>query len=483
MSVLQGLQPEEVFRFFEEICGIPHTSYHEKEISDYCVRFAEERGLFCSRDEMGNVLIVAEATPGYEEEDTIIIQGHLDMVGDKEAGCTLDMEKDGVKLQVDGDYIRAEGTTLGGDDGIAVAYALAVLDADSIPHPRLEVVLTVCEEVGLLGATAMDLSMCRGRRLINIDSEIEGVLTAGCAGGRRAECRIPVRWTEATGLPHVITLDGLAGGHSGTEIHKGRANANLILGRFLLLLQKKMSVRISALFGGAKENVIPKDGKLLLMLKPGEEDILMEVTGEFYRQMEAEYGTADPNIHLSVSVEKERSGRVLDTESAKKVIAALTLAANGVQAMSMDLPGLVETSLNLGVTDLTEDELVLKFSVRSSVPSAKEHVAGKLELLTELLGGTVTFQGDYPAWTYARDSAFRDLCVRIFEEQYGKKPEIQAIHAGLECGILSGKLEGLDCISFGPDQIDIHTPNEHLSISSVGRVWEYLKAILAAKQA
>ena len=481
MSVLQGLQPEAVFRFFEEICSIPHTSYHEKEISDYCVRFAEERGLFCSQDEMGNVLIAAEATPGYEEEDTIIIQGHLDLVGDKVAGCTLDMEKEGLKLQVDGDYIRAEGTTLGGDDGIAVAYALAVLDADDIPHPRLEVVLTVCEEVGLLGAAAMDLSQCRGRRLINIDSEIEGVLTAGCAGGRRVECRIPVQWTEETGFPHVITLDGLVGGHSGTEIDKGRANANLILGRFLLLLQKKMPVRLSALFGGAKENVIPKDGKLLLMLKPGEEDILMEVTGEFHRQMEAEYGTADPDIHLSVSVEKERSGRVLDPESAKKVIAALTLAPNGVQAMSMDLPGLVETSLNLGVMDLTENELVLKFSVRSSVPSAKEHVAGKLELLTDLLGGTVTFQGDYPAWTYARDSALRDLCVRIFEEQYGKKPEIQAIHAGLECGILSGKIEGLDCISFGPDQIDIHTPNEHLSISSVGRVWEYLKAILAAK--
>lgn len=482
MSVLQGLQPEAVFRFFEEICGIPHTSHHEKAISDYCVRFAEERGLFHTQDEMGNVLILSDATPGYEDEETIIIQGHLDMVGDKTADCTLDMEKEGLELLVDGDYIRARGTTLGGDDGIAVAYALAVLDADDIPHPGLEVVLMVCEEVGLLGASAMDLSMCRGRRLINIDSEVEGVLTVGCAGGRRAECRIPVKWTTEQGLPHVITLDGLMGGHSGTEIDKGRANANVLLGRYLSLLQEKMPLRIAALFGGARENVIPKDGKLLLMLKPGEEDMLMEVTEEFHRQMKAEYGTADPDIHLSVSVEKERAGRVLDPESAEKVTAALALSPNGVQAMSMDLPGLVETSLNLGVMDLTEEGLILKFSVRSSVPSAKEQVSGKLKVLTELLGGTVLFTGDYPAWTYARESALRDLCVRVFEEQYGKKPELQAIHAGLECGILSGKIEGLDCISFGPDQIDIHTPNEHLSISSVGRVWEYLKAILAAKQ-
>lgn len=481
MGVLSGLEPAPVFRFFEEICGIPHTSHHEKALSDHCVKFAEERGLFCRQDEMGNLLIVAEATPGYEKEDTIIIQGHLDMVGDKTADCGLDMEKEGLRLRVDGDYISAEGTTLGGDDGIAVAYALAVLDADDIPHPRLEVVLTVCEEVGLLGATAMDLSLCKGRKLLNIDSEIEGVLTAGCAGGRRAECRIPVTRTEETGLPHIFTLEGLVGGHSGTEIDKGRANANVLLGRFLLILQEMTDFRIVSMSGGAKENVIAKDGRMTLLLKAGEEEHLMQAVEEFHRQMDAEYGTADPDIHMKVSVGRELTCSVLDETSAKKVVAALNLMPGGIQAMSMDIPGLVETSLNLGVLHLEEDALCLWFSIRSSVASAKELTAGKVQMLTELLGGTVKFQGDYPAWTYVRNSKLRDLCMEIFEKQYGKKPEVQALHAGLECGILSGKIAGLDCISFGPDQLDIHTPNERLSISSVGRVWEFLKAILAAK--
>lgn len=481
MGVLSGLEPVSVFHYFEEICGIPHTSHHEKALSDYCVRFAEERGFFCSQDEMGNLLIVAEATPGYEDEDTIIIQGHLDMVGDKTADCGIDMEKEGLKLRVDGDYVSAEGTTLGGDDGIAVAYALAVLDAKDIPHPRLEVVLTVCEEVGLLGATAMDLSLCRGRKLLNIDSEVEGVLTAGCAGGRRAECRIPVSRTQGTGLPHIFTMEGLLGGHSGTEIDKGRANANVLLGRFLMILQEHTAYQIVSMSGGVKENVIAKDGRMTLLLRAGEEEKLMQAVEEFHSQMDAEYGTADPDIHLKVSVGREVTCSVLDEESAQKVVEALNLMPEGIQAMSMDIPGLVETSLNMGVMRLEEEELTIWFSIRSSVASAKERTARKVQMLTELLGGTVKYQGDYPAWSYARNSKLRDLCVDVFEKQYGRKPEVQALHAGLECGILSGKIKGLDCISFGPDQLDIHTPNEHLSISSVGRVWEFLKAILAAK--
>ncbi|MBS6396935.1 MAG: aminoacyl-histidine dipeptidase [Clostridiales bacterium] len=481
MSVLQHLEPKPVFRFFEEICSIPHISHHEQELSDYCVAFARERGLFCSQDEMGNVLIVGEATPGYEQEDTVILQGHLDMVGDKAEGCDLDMEKEGLRLLIDGDYVTAEGTTLGGDDGIAVAYALALLDAEDIPHPRLEVVLTVCEEVGLLGASAMDLSMCRGKRLLNVDSEMEGVLTVGCAGGRRAKCRIPMNRVPGQGLLCRLVLKGLAGGHSGTEIDKGRANANVLLGRVLMLLRDRVPCALVSLAGGAKENVIPKDGRLELLVKPDQLEELKAVIEEFHRQMGSEYGTADPDICLELIKGEEKECQALDAASLDKVAAALNLMPNGVQAMSMDLPGLVETSLNMGVVELEGEELVLRFSIRSSVPSAKEQLAAKVQLLTRMLGGETLFQGDYPAWPYARESGLRDLCISVFEAQYGRKPEVQTLHAGLECGILSDKIEGLDCISFGPDQLDIHTPNERLSISSVGRVWEYIKAVLAAK--
>lgn len=481
MGVLSGLKPEPVFRYFEEICGIPHTSYHEKQLSDYCVAFAKDRGLFCTQDEMGNVLIVAEATLGYEDAEPVMIQGHLDMVGDRAEGCSKDLEKEGLELYLDGDYIRAKGTTLGGDDGIAVAYALAVLDAEDIPHPRLEVVFTVCEEVGLLGATAMDFSGCQARQLLNIDSEIEGVLTAGCAGGRRAQCYIPVSREAGAGVVCTLSLEGLVGGHSGTEIDKGRANANVLLGRMLLLLKQKMSYGLVSLSGGVKENVIPKSGRAVILVRETSLAQVQEMVEEFHRQMEAEYGTADPDIRLVLTVGETKEDRVLTEEALQRVICALNLMPNGIQAMSMDLPGLVETSLNMGVLELTEEELELRLSIRSSVASAKECTARKVELLTEQLGGHVEFMGDYPAWPYARKSKLRDRCVDIFKRQYGYEPQIQALHAGLECGILSGKLEGLDCISFGPDQIDIHTPNEHLSISSVERVWEFLKAILAEK--
>ena len=483
MGVLSGLEPEPVFRYFEEICGIPHTSHHEKALSDYCVRFAKERGYNCMQDEMGNVIIIAEATPGYEDVEAVIVQGHLDMVGDKAEGCDIDMEKEGPRIYIDGDYIRADGTTLGGDNGIAVAYALALLDAKdgSIPHPRVEVVLTVCEEVGLLGASAMDFYPCRARRMINIDSEVEGILTAGCAGGRRARCHIPVKRIQCTGLRCKLELTGLLGGHSGMEIDKGRANGATLLGRFLMLLKECMPYDLVSLAAGAKENVIPKSGSAVILIAPEEEGALRRAIERFMDCMEAEYGKADPGIRLELTVGKAGAFPALDKVSRSRVLTALNLMPNGVQAMSMDLPGLVETSINMGVAELAEDELILRQSIRSSIASAKEMISRKVTLLAEQLGGRVDFQGDYPAWPYARNSRLRDLCVEIFKEQYGYEPKIEMMHAGLECGILSGKLEGLDCISFGPNQHDIHTPNEHLDIASAARVWEYLKAILAAK--
>lgn len=483
MGVLTKLEPASVFHYFEEICSIPHTSHHEKALSDYCVQFAKAHGLACRQDEMGNVLIKAPATPGYENQPALILQGHLDMVGDKTAACPLDLEKDAIQLVVDGDYVRAEGTTLGGDDGIAVAYALAVLDAKDIPHPALEVVLTVCEEVGLLGASAMELSDLEGRLLINIDSEEEGVLTAGCAGGRRVECHLPVTRAAVTGTAVKADVTGLVGGHSGTEIHKGRANAIALLGRWLTLLTENgVDYTVLALSGGAKENVIPKESSVTLVLPTGITEGVRAASAQFAAQMKAEYGTADPEICLQLTEQGCGGYQALDGASVQRLRKALLLMPWGVQTMSMDVPGLVETSLNLGVAELDDSEAILRFSLRSSVPSAKELLSCKLQTLAELLGGSVRFHGDYPAWTYARESALRDRCVALYEAQYGAKPQIVAIHAGLECGILSGKIDGLDCISFGPNLLHVHTPNERADIASVARVWEYLKAILAYKE-
>ena len=483
MSALTGLEPASVFHYFEEICGIPHTSHHEKALSDYCVQFAKAHGLACRQDEMGNLLIKAPATPGYEKELGLILQGHLDMVGDKTADCPLDLEKDAIHPVVDGGYVCAEGTTLGGDDGIAVAYALAVLDAKDIPHPALEVVLTVCEEVGLLGASAMDFSDLEGRMLVNIDSEEEGVLTAGCAGGRRVECHLPIARVPVTGTAVKADVIGLVGGHSGTEIHKGRANAIALLGRWLTLLTENgVDYAALTLSGGAKENVIPKESSITLVLPAGITEGVHTAAAQFAAQVQAEYGMADPAIRLQLTEQGCGAFSALDADSTQRLRKALLLMPWGVQAMSMDVPGLVETSLNLGVAEMDEQEAILRFSIRSSVPSAKELLCCKVQTLTELLGGGVRFHGDYPAWTYARESALRDRCVAVYEAQYGKKPQIAALHAGLECGILSGKIEGLDCISFGPNLLHVHTPNERADIASVARVWEYLKTILAYKE-
>ncbi len=483
MKALQNLEPALVFHYFEEICGIPHTSYNEKALSDYCASFAKEQGLIFEQDALGNVLIIAPATEGYEDVEPVILQGHLDMVGDKNAECPLDLEKDGIQPVVDGDYVRANGTTLGADNGIAVAYAMAVLASDDIPHPRLEVVLTVSEEVGLIGANAMDLSSCQAKKMINIDSEEEGVFTAGCAGGMRVGTTIPVERSMKTGYTCTLSLTGFLGGHSGIDIHKGRANAITMLGRVLVTIAKTVNYGLVEMSGGSKENVIPKESKATLIVPVNQIDNLKAAVADMQAQLTGEYGTADPDIRIVLDIDdsEEETELVLTGYSQRDVLAMLNLIPNGVQTMSADLPGLVETSLNTGVLNLTNEELQMGTSIRSSVSTAKAALSEKVKQLAELLGGHVEFGGEYPAWPYARKSALRDQCIAIYKEQYGKEPEICLLHAGLECGIFSDKIPGLDCISMGPDLFDVHTPNEKVSVSSVQRVWEFLKAVLAAK--
>lgn len=479
MNVLQGLEPAEVFHYFEEICRIPHTSFHEKELSDYCAAFAKERNLYCEQDSLGNLLIIAPATSGYETKDPLIIQGHLDMVGDKTSGCTIDLLKEGLKLCVEGDLISARDTTLGADDGIAVAYALAILDSDDLPHPRLEIILTVSEEVGMLGAAAIDLSSCKGKRLLNIDSEEEGVFTVGCAGGIRIRSDFPMSRTSAYGIRLDFTFEGLLGGHSGIEIHKGLANANILGGRFLALLEKYCPYKIIAFNGGVKENVIPKDASFSLLCDENDLKAIESALAEFHRILPAEYETTDANASLHIINSGFAAAEVLDQKSSGLLITALNLMPNGVQSMSQELPGLVETSLNMGIVSLSPQKLSLSMSVRSSVPTAKSYLTDKIIRFTEYLGGTADLAGDYPAWPFMHDSSFRNQCIEIFKNQYGYEPKIVTIHAGLECGLFSEKIPGLECISIGPDLKDIHTVKETASISSIAQVWEFIKSVLA----
>lgn len=481
MKILNGYEPAEVLEFFEHICSIPHISYHEQELSDYCVAFAKERGLYYEQDSLGNVIIIKEATPGYEDVEPIMIQGHLDMVGDKLPECDIDMEKESIRIMVEGDYITADGTTLGGDDGIAVAYGLALLDAKDIPHPRLEVVFTVSEETGLEGATAIDLSCCRAKRLINIDSEDEGVFTAGCAGGVRADSHIPLETIEKSGIVCEVKTSGFLGGHSGVEIDKGRANANVTLGRFLLFLKEKVSYDLVSMAGGVKDNVIPKNANATFLIQSADVSCVKDAVEQFCEILVAEYGVADPKLSLVLEVKETAECKVLTEASKERVLTVLNLMPNGIQAMSPDLPGLVETSLNMGVMKVDDQEIFTCFSIRSSLESAKKYLQAGLKQMTEILGGEISYHGEYPGWPYARESHLRDLCAKVYQKQSGKEAKIEVIHAGLECGLLSSKIEGLDCISIGPNMRGVHTPDEVISISSIQRVWEFLKAVLAEK--
>lgn len=478
MAVLEKLEPSRVFYYFEELTKIPHGSHNTKQISDYLVSFAKEHNLKYRQDEANNVIIWKAASAGYENAPTVILQGHCDMVCEKTPGSVHDFTKDPLELLIDGDYVTAKDTTLGGDDGIAVAYSLAILEDNTLKHPALEVVITADEEVGLLGAAALDMSDLKGTYLINMDSEEEGSLCVGCAGGLRAKTELEVKYISVQGIKLNITVDGLAGGHSGAEIDKNRANANKVMGRFLHTLSEESSYLIAGLEGGTKDNVITKHSYAQIVVEPEEEAKVKEIAERVEKELRSEYSGSDEGI--SIHCENAGSGefQVLHPVSGEKAVFLLNFMPWGIQKMSGNIPGLVETSVNPGIMKLDEDEFLLEASVRSSVGSAKHAVSEKIAYLAEFLGGTCTIFGDYPAWEYRKDSKLRDLMQDTFKEMFGKEPHVGAIHAGLECGLFFEKKPELDSVSFGPDMKDIHTTDEKLSISSVQRMWKYLLTIL-----
>lgn len=476
--MLENLSPKPVFVFFEELTKIPRCSGNEKQVSDYLVAFATERRLEVTQDEALNVVIKKPGTEGYEDSAPVIIQGHMDMVCEKSKDSQHDFARDPLTLRIEGDLVRATDTTLGADNGIAIAYGLAVLDADDIPHPPIELLVTTNEETGMHGAAALDASALSGKTLMNIDAENEGVFFVSCAGGVDIVTDFPTKWETADGDAVVIEVAGLVGGHSGMEIIKQRANAIKLLARLLDAARQAGEIHIAEISGGSKSNAIAREARAVLTASAATLAHVPSIVDELAADIKREFSVPDPGITITITA-SPKPAKQLDTTSTDGIIGFLAAAPNGVQSMSQDLPDLVESSLNLGVLGQTDDSVTLTTSVRSSVDSIMVDIVGRLETLVRFTGSSSKKIGVYPAWSYEPESPIRDLCVRVYKDVTGHDAQIQAIHAGLECGLLKQKLPETDMISFGPNLFNVHTTDEHLSIQSVARTWTFVVAILA----
>ena len=480
LAELKALDYKKVLYFFSEICAIPHGSGNVGKLADYLEKFAKERNIRYVRDTADNVIFYKAAAPGYEQYPAMILQGHMDMVCEKEAGNDIDFTKDGLTLKLDGEWLYADRTTLGGDDGIAVAYCLALLEDAEAKHPALELVITTEEETGMDGAKALDGALLSGRHMINIDSEEEHIVLCGCAGGARVTGILPAERVLAGGRTAKVTVSGLFGGHSGAEIHKNRTNAVLLLARYLFMLRERVPFLAEGLIGGQKDNAIPRDAEATLLFPEDISGEEIEAAQALAEEMMAEIRAAEPSVSLTFEPEEYTEEMpVMHPRSFEKLLFLLLQAPNGVQANSAEIPGLVESSLNLGICKLTSDGTELHWALRSSKASYLSFLKEKLVYLVSFLGGDYEVSGEYPAWEYKQESKLREVYVKAYEASFGTKPEVATIHAGLECGLLGEKIPGLDMISIGPEMKDIHTPAERLHIPSAIRIYKLLEKILA----
>ena len=479
MAVLSNLAPKDVFSYFEKLCAVPHGSGNTEIISDLCAGFARELGLRHRQDGANNLVIWKDGTPGYENAAPVILQGHLDMVCAKTEDCPKDMAKEGLDLATDGEWVWAEKTTLGGDNCIAVAMILAILADDSLPHPPIEAVFTTDEEVGMDGAFALDCSDLKGRELLNLDSEEEGVFTVSCAGGARLDCVLPGAAERLDGdVGYVVTLSGLKGGHSGGDIHLGRASANHLIGRVLYnAMEHCPGLRLADLRGGRFDNVICSQNDALVAVPQSEAPALEAFLEEFGAVLKNEYAGCDEG--LTLTWESRPLSGALNVEVTRHILHVLLALPQGVQAMSVDFPCVVQTSLNLGVMSMENDGLHFSYSVRSSIASQKAMLLQRVRSIVEYAGGTVSERSNYPGWQYVRQSAMRERLLGAYQDLTGKEAVIEATHGGLECGLFIEKIPGLDAVSLGPELRDVHSPRERLSVGSTERVYrlvcEFLK--------
>ncbi len=470
---------EKYLEYFYEISSIPHGSGNTALISDYLKNFAIDHGYYFRQDEMGNVVIKRPAYPGYEEREPVILQGHMDMVAVKDNDTDKDMKAEGLDLFIDGDYLRAKGTSLGGDDGIAVAYILTILDGD-YPSPEIQAIITVDEETGMLGATAFEPTEITAKRMINIDHEEEDSFIAGCAGGVRVNITMPVEKEILHGKVFDIKASGLKGGHSGVDINKGRGNAVKILDDELCKLHEKIPFRIIEFNGGVADNVIPNEAVAKIMLTDENNNSIFEkeitkLNGmDFYFGNETNYDMG----MISVTTKNEDEMIVLSEKSTEDILSLIGKLPSGVIAYSEANPEFVETSVNLGAVRSNEDDILITLLPRSSEDMAKNSLVMDFIKAAREFNASYELIGDYPGWKYQSDSSLRNTMISVYEEMNGKKPEVMVIHAGLECGIFCGKIEGLDVVAFGPEIEDIHSVNERLSLASAKRMFDFLAEVL-----
>lgn len=478
-----GLQPEKVFYYFEEISRIPRGSGNTKAVSDYCVNFAKDRGLYVRQDELNNVVIKKPATSGYEHKPGVIIQGHLDMVAEKDADCNHDFTKDPIRLIVEGDFITAEGTTLGADDGVAVAIGLALLDDKAVKHPELELIFTVDEETGMYGAKELDMSDINGKYLLNLDSEDEGIIAVGCAGGKSSHVKFDMNKEEVAGLIYELKISGLKSGHSGVDIDNERANANILMGRILKYINDRIAIRIMSISGGSKDNVITKEcvSRFILHTHEAVETKaakLVQIVSEITAIIKNEYEVSDKDINISLSDGEYGIFFGASRAATDNILSFINVVPFGPQNRVPGMNGLVETSVNMGVIMTEKNYVNINMSIRSSVKSRKSHVAEKIETLAKLTGGEYSSDSEYPEWAYKTDSPLQELLCRIYKDMFDEELKIDVIHAGLECGYILEKKPELDVVSFGPQTYDIHTTAERVSISSIAKIYDFVKKIL-----
>jgi dipeptidase D len=478
---LEQIDYKGIFKYFSEISKIPRGSGNEDEISEYLVSFAKSRGLMYNKDTANNVIIIKEAAPGYETEPAVMLQGHMDMVCEKRKDSTHDFLKDGIKLLVDGDYLHADGTTLGADNGIAVAYMLALLSDEDLKHPRLEVVITTDEEVGMNGAKALDLSSLKAQYMINLDSEEEGYLLASCAGGLTGTSTLPIKRVTEHGKRIKISLGGLKGGHSGMDIIRNRTNANKLLARLMFDLRQKEHYSVLHMEGGYKDNVIPREAFTELVIQPEDYMQVSDSIDEIMQMYKKELESSEPELEYSVEDMGDGSYTPMHPVSFEKLLFLLIQTPYGVQVMSSDIEGLVESSLNLGILLTKEEQAVICNSVRSAKSSYKHYISSRLEYLVNFLGGEYIVRSEYPAWEFRKESKLREHLQKHYKQMYGKEMIVQAIHAGLECGLIAEKMPGIDIVSIGPDMSRVHTIDERVSISSTIRVYQFLERIIEEK--
>lgn len=480
MNQLAELEPKKVYEYFEELNQTPRGTFDTRRVSEWLVLVARRNGWEYTQDEAGNVIIRQDGTAGYEESEPVILQGHMDMVCEKTEESIHDFSKDPIDMYIEDGFIKANGTTLGADDGIAIALAFAVLSDDTIPHPPLEVVITVDEETGMGGANAIDLSVLKGKKLINLDTDIEGNIIAGCAGGVRGVGKIPLQREEKSGTLVEVRVKGLQGGHSGLDIGEQRGNSNRMLGRLLYGLTERVPYALVDFDGGKLDNVICLSTTAHIIVDISQVEEVKAYVEQMKEIWDVEFAGQEAKLEVFIREQGPHIESVMTTESKMNVLRFVTTIPYGVQCYSRQLPGLVETSNNLGMTKTTDELFETWGQARTSIASKMEEMKQQITACAEANGGTAEFVNEYPGWMYKDDSVLRPIVEDTYRKLYQKEPNVSTVHAGLECGIFLGKKPDLDCVSFGPNMYDCHSVKERLDIASMERTYNMLLEVLKA---